>query len=319
MPTSRMKSTSTTVVRRISRLNRRSPCSNSVSGARAASRTAMSPNIVFGARGRRQRRARAADDRRAEEHQVRRVGSRSRSRGGRRRHACRPAATRRSASIAEPRDRATRAAARRPAPDRRPRAGTRSPGTTFRSGVSCQRPSRSTVAVGDHRRAQPLGRLLRPIRLPEVDRDAEHDHRHDDQRIDALAERADNRARDEQNDDERIREEVQRAARAPRDGGREPARSARTARGAAPPRRRSVRVHCSSVPSSVIELDVFQLTMPKCSFTFATICGSVSLSTVSISTVHPVNAFDRLRRFLQFQFGLTRPEDEDERQAVPSG
>ena len=48
MPTIRMNRTSTTVVRRISRLNRRSPCSNSVSGARLRNRTAMSPNIVFG-------------------------------------------------------------------------------------------------------------------------------------------------------------------------------------------------------------------------------------------------------------------------------
>ena len=47
-PTSTMNSTSATVVRRISRLNRRRPCSNSVSGARVPRRTAMSPKSVLG-------------------------------------------------------------------------------------------------------------------------------------------------------------------------------------------------------------------------------------------------------------------------------
>ena len=55
---------------------------------------------------------------------------------------------------------------------------------------------------------QPVGRLLRLIRLPEVDRDAQQDDRHDDRRIDTLAERRGNRARDEEDDDERIREQV---------------------------------------------------------------------------------------------------------------
>jgi len=128
--------TSTTVVRRMSRLKRRRPCSNSVSGTRLPSRNAMSPNIVFGPVAiaspvpvplttdlpRNTRwdafgsvAASGAID----------VG-RSRLGGG---------ATRRSASIAERKDRATRAGARpRPADSRNT-----SPGTTFRDGVSSQK------------------------------------------------------------------------------------------------------------------------------------------------------------------------------------
>ena len=48
MLTSRMNSTRPMVVRRISRLNRRRPCSNSVSGALVRNRTAMSPNTLRG-------------------------------------------------------------------------------------------------------------------------------------------------------------------------------------------------------------------------------------------------------------------------------
>jgi hypothetical protein len=44
--------------------------------------------------------------------------------------------------------------------------------------------------------------------LPEVDGDAEHHHRHDDERVDVLSQRPGNHARDEQDDDEGIREEA---------------------------------------------------------------------------------------------------------------
>jgi hypothetical protein len=46
--TSKMKRTSTIVVRKISRLNLRNPCSNSDAGARVPRRFAMSPNTVRG-------------------------------------------------------------------------------------------------------------------------------------------------------------------------------------------------------------------------------------------------------------------------------
>jgi hypothetical protein len=60
-----------------------------------------------------------------------------------------------------------------------------------------------------HRRPESIRSLLRSVRLPEVDRDTEDDHRDDDHRIDGLPEGSGNRARDEKNDDEGIREEVQ--------------------------------------------------------------------------------------------------------------
>ena len=54
-----------------------------------------------------------------------------------------------------------------------------------------------------------IRRLLGTVGLPEVDRDAENDHRHDDERIDVLSERSSNRARHEQDHDQGIREEVE--------------------------------------------------------------------------------------------------------------
>ena len=51
-----------------------------------------------------------------------------------------------------------------------------------------------------------------------------------------------------------------------------------------------------------------QRSIRKCSFTFATICGSVSLSTVSISTVRPDNVLDRLRRSLSSSFASPGPK-----------
>jgi len=54
-----------------------------------------------------------------------------------------------------------------------------------------------------------MSSLLRPVRLPEIDRDAEDHHRHDDQRIDALSQRASDGARDEQDDDKGIGEQVE--------------------------------------------------------------------------------------------------------------
>src|SRR4030095_11640615 len=51
-----------------------------------------------------------------------------------------------------------------------------------------------------------------------------------------------------------------------------------------------------------------QRSIRKCSFTLATICGSVSLSAVSISTVHSENVLDRLRRSLSSSLASPGPE-----------
>ena len=50
-----------------------------------------------------------------------------------------------------------------------------------------------------------------------------------------------------------------------------------------------------------------QRTIPKCSFTFATTCGLVSLSAVSMSTVHSDNALNRLRRSFNSSFASPGP------------
>ena len=146
-----MNSTSTTVVRRISRLKRRRPCSNSVSGDRLPSRTAMSPNIVFGPVA---MASAVPVPLTTDVPRNTRCGAFGISRGVRRGRwrvgepSCRPAATRRSASIAGRRDRATRAAARRRAPGRRPTVGRRR--RARRSAAASRATPRpgSTVAVG---------------------------------------------------------------------------------------------------------------------------------------------------------------------------
>ena len=83
-----------------------------------------------------------------------------------------------------------------------------SPGTTTRRGNSCQRPSRSTVAVGVTDARSRSAARSEWKRLPEVDRDAQHHDRHDDRRVDTLAQRGGNQARDQENDDERVAEQV---------------------------------------------------------------------------------------------------------------
>src|SRR6185369_9466421 len=52
---------------------------------------------------------------------------------------------------------------------------------------------RQTVSVEVVEPRLPRNRA-EPVRLPEIDCDAEHDHRHDDQRVDVLAERPGNDA-----------------------------------------------------------------------------------------------------------------------------
>ena len=158
-------------------------------------------------RGEGHRRTRSADDGGAEEHEIGRVGARRPARGaggrlvGWQRFACEHRLLNGEiARLDESRVGRDQIAGREPehiarhdVPQRRLLPGA----------VSEHRGRRG------HRRAKLIRRLLRPVRLPEVDRDTEHDHRHDDHGIDGLTERSGNRARDEQNDDERVREEVQ--------------------------------------------------------------------------------------------------------------
>src|ERR1700681_93728 len=58
-----------------------------------------------------------------------------------------------------------------------PTAGTRHSARRSEA-VSCHAPSRSTVAVG-FTDAELIRGLVRPVRLPDVDRDAENDHAQD--------------------------------------------------------------------------------------------------------------------------------------------
>ena len=235
MPTSRMNSTRTTVVRRISRLNRRRPRSNSVSGARLPSRTAMSPNIVFGPVAiatavpvplttdvPRNTRCGASGPVPPS------VGRRRTRLVGRQRLARQHRLLNRRS-----RDSSSRASAgtRSPADSRKT-----SPGTTCRNGISCHAPSRSTVAVGvtDAR-----------------SRSAACCDRYDCQKLietpsstivtmisaSTRCPSDGDRAGDEQDDDERIGEQMEELKRRPRSAGREPARSGRTRPAAAPPRR----------------------------------------------------------------------------------
>ena len=53
-----------------------------------------------------------------------------------------------------------------------------------------------------------------------------------------------------------------------------------------------------------------QRAIPKCSFTFATICGSVSLSVVSMPMLRSECALMR-KTILQFELGFTGTEDEE--------
>ncbi len=123
----------------------------------------------------------AADDRRAEKHEMRRVRPLDRPRAPSAADACLSAGSDSPVSIDCCTDRSRDSISRPSAGTRSPAdRRTRSPGTTRRRGTSCQAPSRRTVAVGVDRRAQAFGRLLRSIRLPEVDRDADQHHRDDD-------------------------------------------------------------------------------------------------------------------------------------------
>ena len=173
-----MNRTRTTVVRRISRPNCRMPRSNSVSGGRVAEPRGDIAERVRGPVAMNQRRVRAAHDRRAEEHAASDASDRLAARLGTS-ASCRPASIRRSASPADERS-ATRAAARRREPGRRPTAGRRRPARRSRSGISLPRAVAQHGRRRRHRGAQALRRLLRAIRLPEVDRDAEQHDRDDD-------------------------------------------------------------------------------------------------------------------------------------------
>ena len=97
---------------------------------------------------------------------------------------------------------------------RAPAAGTRSPADSRMRSAGDDRSKRNLlpprIALDGRRRRdgrpQPVRSLLRSVRLPEVDADADENDRDDDERVGRLAERRRDRACDQKNDDERIRE-----------------------------------------------------------------------------------------------------------------
>ena len=199
-------------------------------GATRRSRAAMSPNTVGGPGRDDQRRARAADDRRAEEHQVRRVGpDASRSVRPRRFLGRQRLARQRRLLDGEIARLEQARVGRHQIAGRQPERRRRARRSRAASPARRRRGARWPSALTDARSRSAA--CCERYDLPEVDRDAEHHHRHDDERVDALSQtHAADRAGDEQDDDERIGEQVRRAERAPTGAGPEPARSVRTAR-----------------------------------------------------------------------------------------
>ena len=169
-------------------------------------RVAISPNSVFGPGRCHDRRRHSADDRRAEEDEIRRIRSRRSMRLVGTRHLVRRERfarqhrllNREVARVQQTCIRGHEIPGRQPHDISRDDLSERDllPGAVTEHGGGRR-----------HRRTQSFGRPLRTIRLPEIDAHAQQDDRDDDPRIDVFAEPAGHRARDEEYEDQRIGEQ----------------------------------------------------------------------------------------------------------------